>query len=82
VQNRAALQPWNGREIKKSAFQFQVIESGPLFDEVGLPRMRVVCRPVLIVTMDESLGEFVVKWSAERTAGESPPCAAVPSEAV
>lgn len=32
--------------------------------------MRAVCRPVLIVTMDESLGEYVVKWSAEGTAGE------------
>lgn len=32
--------------------------------------MRTVCRPVLIVDMDESFGEYVVKWSKEGTAGE------------
>lgn len=32
--------------------------------------MHAVCRPVLIVNMDESFGGYVVKWSEEGTAGE------------
>jgi hypothetical protein len=67
VQNRAALQPRMAVRSRSTPSDF--IESRPLFTRL-VRRIRAVCRPVLIVDMDESFGEYVVKWSEEGTAGE------------